>query len=193
MTLYRVVLFLHILTLLVAAGVTAVTKLAVARRGRARTLGDALEWHNTLLAAARIFPLCLVAFVVTGGYMMSVLHVSVLHTGFILAGLAAVLLLLTSGTYLGVRGAGLKKAFEGMIAANGADAPVPRMTPPPLVTVLPVVNTGIALAAAFDMVLKPISVPVALGILAGGAVLGAIAAPRAPAAARTQAAAAPQS
>jgi len=44
--LYHIVLFLHIVTLLVAAGVTAVVKLAIGRRARARTVGDVLDWHN---------------------------------------------------------------------------------------------------------------------------------------------------
>ena len=54
---YHVALFLHIVTLIVAASTTAVTKLAVARRLRARTIGEVIEWHNVLMSASKIFPI----------------------------------------------------------------------------------------------------------------------------------------
>jgi uncharacterized membrane protein len=176
---YHIVLFVHILTLLVAAGATAVTKLAAGRRVRARTVGEALDWHNILLAGAKLFPLCLLAFVVTGGYMMSVTRIPS-STGFIVAGLVGSLLLLTSGVYLATKGNALKQVLEG-IAKNGADQPAPRLLPPPLVAVLPVINTGIALSVAFDMVTKPTSIPVALSVIAVGILLGAAATMRRPA------------
>ncbi|HKH92058.1 MAG TPA: hypothetical protein VKA54_09650 [Gemmatimonadaceae bacterium] len=185
MNLYRLALFIHLLAVIVAAGVTAVTKLATGRRIRARTVADALDWHNVLTSAARLFPICLVVFVVTGGYMMSVTRVSALATGFILAGLVGVVLLLASGTYLGIKGNAFKLVLEEMVA-RGADQPAPKLAPPPLVAVLPTVNTGIALAVAFDMVMKPTSVPIALGVVAVGIVLGVLAAPKRPAAAYAQ-------
>jgi len=185
MNLYRLALFVHLLAVIVAAAVTAVTKLASGRRIRARTVAEALDWHNVLTSAARLFPICLVVFVVTGGYMMSVTRVNVWATGFILAGLLGVVLLLASGIYLGIRGKALKLALEEM-AARGADQPAPKLAPPPLVMVLPTVNTGIALAVAFDMVMKPTSVAVALGVVALGTVLGLLAAPKRPASALAQ-------
>jgi hypothetical protein len=189
MAAYHLALYIHILAVIVAAGVTAITKLAVGRRIRARTVAEALDWHNVLMSSARLFPICLAVFVLTGGYMMSVVRVSVWATGFILAGLVGVVLLLASGTYLGIRGKALKLALEE-IAAKGADQPVPRMAPPPLVMVLPMVNTGIALSVVFVMVMKTISVPVSLGVIAIGIVLGALAAPRPPKAAMARPAAA---
>jgi hypothetical protein len=190
MGIYRLALFLHILAVIVAAGVTAVTKLAAGRRMRARTVGDALEWHSLLMSSARLFPVCLVVFVLTGGYMMSVVRVSAWNTGFILAGLVGVVLLFASGTYLGIKGGALKQVLEG-IAARGADQPVPRLAPPPLVVMLPTVNTGIALAVAFVMVMKTENVAIALGVVAVGIVLGVLAAPRRPAPALGSAAALP--
>jgi hypothetical protein len=185
MNLYRLALFVHLLAVFVAAGVTAVTKLASGRRIRARTVAEALDWHNVLISAARLFPICLVVFVVTGGYMMSVVHVSVWTTGFILAGLVGVVLLFASGTYLGIKGNAFKSVLEGM-ATRGADQPAPKLVPPRFVMVLPTVNTGIALAVAFDMVMKPASVPLALSVVAVGIVLGVLAAPKRPAAAHAQ-------
>ncbi|HEV7992373.1 MAG TPA: hypothetical protein VGP25_11155 [Gemmatimonadaceae bacterium] len=183
MDLYRLTLFVHILAVVVASGVTAVTKIAVGRRIRARTVSEALDWHNVLMSSARLFPICLAVFVLTGGYMMSVTRVSPWTTGFILAGLAGVALLLASGTYLGVKGKALKVVLEG-IAATGADQPAPRVAPPALVMILPTVNSGIALAVAFLMVMKIASVPISLGVMVVGIVLGVLAAPRRPAATR---------
>jgi hypothetical protein len=184
MDLYPLAKYVHLVALFVAAGVTAVTKLAAGRRLRARTVGDALDWHNVLLSAAKLFPICLIVLAITGGYMLSVLHVSP-ASGFIVAGIVGVVWLFASGAFLGIKGGGFRRALEGM-AAKGADQPVPKMVPPAAVVLLPTLNTGVALGVALDMVAKPVSVPIALGIVAVGAVLGAFAAPKLPRAAATQ-------
>jgi hypothetical protein len=180
MDLYHIILFVHILTLIVAASVTAVTKLAVTRRARARTVGEVLEWHVVMMSAAKMFPMCLVAFVITGSYMLSVSRVSVWSTGFVVAGLVGVALLLVSGVFLGTKAKALRAMLEEM-SKKGADQPAPKLVPPPLIAALPVVNTGIALSVAFDMVTKPASVPAALSVVAIGIVLGATVGMRRPA------------
>jgi hypothetical protein len=178
---YHVAKFFHLLALIVAAAVTAITKLAAERRMRARTAGEALEWHRVLMSAARVFPLCLLVFALTGGYMLSVLRVS-MSTGFIVAGLVGIVVLFASGTFLAIKGNALKAVLE-RIAASGEDQPAPKLVPPPAVVLLPTVNTGVALAVVFDMVTKPASVTLALGVLVAGIVLGALAAPKPAAAA----------
>ena len=62
---YHFALFFHLVALIVAAGATAITKLAAGRRARARTVAEMLEWHDVLISAARVFPLCLATFVIT--------------------------------------------------------------------------------------------------------------------------------
>jgi len=176
MDLYPLAKYVHLVALFVAAGVTAVTKLAAGRRMRARTVGEALEWHSLLLSAAKLFPVCLLLLAITGGYMLSVLKVN-MSSGFIVAGVLAIVWLFASGAFLGSKGGALKRALEGM-AARGADQPVPKMAPPAAVVLLPTINTGVALAVALDMVAKPMSLPLALGIVVVGAVLGAFAAPK---------------
>jgi len=187
---YHVALFLHIMTLVVAAAATAVTRLAVGRRARARTVSEVLDWHMVLISGARVFPICLVAFVVTGGYMLSVTHVNPWSTGFVAAGLAGVVLLLASGTYLGIKAKAFRAMLEQIVEKNGPDHPAPRLAPPRLVAMLPAVNTFVALAVMFDMVMRPTSVPVAFGIVALGLVLGAVLAMRDPAPAAQRASAA---
>jgi len=188
MDLYHIVLFIHILTLIVAASVTAVTKLAAGRRMRAQTVGELLDWHNVPMSASKLFPICLAAFVITGFYMLSVNHASVWSTGFVVAGLVGVTLLLISGVFLATKGKALRQVLEEM-AKRGADQPPPKLVPPSLVAALPAINTGIALSVVFDMVTKPSSVPVALGIVAVGIAISAVGAMRRRAPATTSASA----
>src|SRR4051812_45681902 len=98
---YRLVLFVHVLSLVVAAGATAIMKLALGRRTAARTAVDALDWHNVLSKTSMAFPIVLATFVLTGGYMLGVTHLP-WSTGFIVGGLTGVGLLLLSGIVLGV-------------------------------------------------------------------------------------------
>ena len=164
---YHIALFVHLLALIVAVSATAVTKLAVGRRIRARTVGEALEWHNVLMSASRAFPICLAAFVITGSYMLSVANVHVWTTGFVVAGFVGVAWLLASGIYLSMKSKALKGVLENIAKAD-ADRPAPRLIPPRLVAALPLMNTGVALAVVFDMVTKPVSISIALSIIALG-------------------------
>jgi hypothetical protein len=177
---YHSALFVHLVTLIVAASVTAVTKLAAARRVRARTVGELQEWHGILMSAARLFPICLALFVVTGAYMLGVAHAPVWSSAYVVAGLTGVVLLLASGAFLGAKARAFRAVLADM-ARHGADRPAPQLVPPPIVAMLPAVNTGIALAVVFDMVTKPASIVVALGVIVVGVVAGAASAARRPA------------
>jgi len=171
---YHVALFLHIVTLIVAASTTAVTKLAVGRRIAARTIGEVIEWHTVLMSASKIFPICLAAFVITGSYMLSVANMHAWTTGFVVAGFVGVAWLLASGIYLSMKGRALLSVLENMAKA-GTDRPAPKLVPPPAVVLLPAVNTGVAIAVVFDMATKPASVSVALIVIAIGAVVSGVA------------------
>jgi len=177
---YRIALFLHVVTLIVAASATAVTKLAVGRRIRARSIAEALDWHNVLVSASRTFPICLASFVITGSYMVSRAGHRAWGSGFVVSGLVGVTLLLASGTYLGIKGKALKQVLENL-AKDGPDRPAPRPVPSPLVAMLPIVNTGIALGVVFDMVMKPATVPPALGVIVLGVAISVGLARRKPA------------
>lgn len=176
---YHIALFLHLLALVVAAGASAVTKLAAGRRARARTVGDMLEWHGVIAATSRLFPICIVVFLVTGSYMLAVARVHAWSSGFVVAGMLGIVMLLVSSVFLARQGIALGRALEGM-AAHGADQPAPKLTPPPVVSALPAINTAIAIAVVFVMVTKPASVPLALGIVALGVIIGAVSAARRP-------------
>ncbi|HET7374640.1 MAG TPA: hypothetical protein VFJ20_14730 [Gemmatimonadaceae bacterium] len=170
MDIYHIALFLHVVTLIVAASATAITKLAVGRRARARTVGEALDWHNVLVSTSKVFPICLASFVLTGSYMVSVVGMRGWSSGFVVAGLVGVGLLLASGTFLGIKGRALTQVLE-TVAEAGMDRPAPKLVPPPLVAALPGANTGVALGVVFDMVTKPTSIPIALTVIVIGVAL----------------------
>jgi hypothetical protein len=180
MDLYHITLFIHVVTLVVAASATAIVKLAIGRRARARTVGEVLDWHTVVMSTSKVFPICLAVFVITGSYMVSVAQLNVWSAGFIVGGLVGVVLLLVSGVFLATKGKALMQMLETS-AKQGADRPAPELVPPRLVAVLPMVNTGIVLGVVFDMVTKPASIPVALTVLAIGILIGATAALRRPA------------
>jgi hypothetical protein len=174
---YRIALFLHVITLVVAASSSAVTKLAVGRRIRARTIAEALEWHSLLVSASRVFPICLASFVITGAYMVSRAGSHAWASGFVVSGLVGVAFLLGSGTYLGIKGKGLQQVLE-KLAKDGADRPVPKLIPPRLVAMLPVLNTGVAFGVVFDMVTKPASIALGLAVLVVAAAISVASATR---------------
>jgi hypothetical protein len=177
---YHIALFIHLVTLVVAAGVTAVTKLAAGRCTRARTIGELQEWHGVLMSAARLFPLCLAVFVASGAWMLGVARAPVWASAYVVAGITGVVLLLASGAYLGAKARAVRDVIAAM-AQQGADRPAPRLAPPRLVAALPAVNTGFALAVVFDMVTKPASLAVALAIIVAGIAVGGASAMRRPA------------
>jgi hypothetical protein len=174
MDLYHIAKFVHLLTLMVAAAITAITKFAIVRRKRARTLGEVQEWHGVLASASKVFPVLLALFVITGGYMLSFGQSSGWSTPFVVAGLTGVVLMLTNGIVLAIKGQALKVFLDNLIAKNGADSPAPHLAGPPLIAALPMINLAIAISVVFDMVTKPATIPIALTVLAVGIVLGAI-------------------
>jgi hypothetical protein len=180
MDLYHIALFLHIVALVVASGATALTKLAAGRRARARTIGEVLDWHIVLMSASKVFPVVLAVFVLTGAFMLSRGQTGVWGSGFVVAGLTGVVFLFASGTFLGLKGKALGGFLE-TVAAKGTNEPVPRLIPPKSAILLPLINAGVALGVAFDMVTKPSSVLLALAIVALGAAIAAALGGRPPA------------
>ena len=83
------------------------------------------------------------------------------------------ILLLASGTYLGINGAGLKRMLDEAVARDPEAAP-PRVIPPASIRLLPATNSGLALGVAFAMTMKPASITVSLGVVVLGGVLGMI-------------------
>src|SRR6185312_5538506 len=53
----HVTLYVHIMALVVAACAATVVKLAIGRLKRARTVAEALDWHNVMTSTSKLFPI----------------------------------------------------------------------------------------------------------------------------------------
>src|ERR1041385_5794300 len=104
---YHIALFFHVLALVGAAGATAIIKLSLVRRARARTVGEMLEWHTILMKISVLFPISLAVFVLSGGYMVGKAHIA-WSTGFVVAGLGGV-----GGLFVAGRGHGARRYRQG--------------------------------------------------------------------------------
>ena len=67
---YELVLFVHILALFVAFGVTGTMWLALARMRTARVCGEALPWLALGKTAGIVFPAVLLTLLATGAYLV---------------------------------------------------------------------------------------------------------------------------
>ena len=105
------------------------------------------------MSTSKAFPICLAAFVLTGVDKTQPYDGQLWSTGFVVAGLVGAVFLLVSGVFLGAKGKALNRAPRDGEKQRGQ--PAPRLVPPRLVAALPIINIGIALSVAFDMVTKP--------------------------------------
>ena len=163
MTGFHIALFIHLLALFAAFGASTVVHVATVKIRRARTGGEALEWLGIAHALSPVFPAALAVLVGTGAWMLH--RGGSWSAGFVLAGLAGVVLLFVSGA-----------AFEGMRAKKLAAALAARPDDPPiddpLLSLISWANTGIAVGVTFGMVARP-STGAAFAALVAGLVAGA--------------------
>jgi len=171
---YHVALFVHFFALFMAVAAFSRVGFFAVRRAKASTVRDVLEWHLLLMKAAKIFPVAIVLLVLTGSYMVTA-SAQTWSAGFVNAGLAGVVLLLSSGIVLTVKGRVLAKLLQQRIAAGEGDHP-PALRPDVVAATLLHTNFAIVLAVMFDMTLKPTAAD-ALGVLAlaiGVSVVGSV-------------------
>jgi hypothetical protein len=166
---YEIALFVHLLALLAATAASAIIKLAGSRRMAARTLRESMEWGALMGATSRVFPIAVLTLVATGSYM-SASHWGWRH-GWIEAGFVGSFALLASGAFLGRREA--VAASESVRRLQDARHELPNDgAPDRLTAVLSEANTGVALAIACVMTIKP-GLGASLATLAVGAAAGA--------------------
>lgn len=150
---YDVALFVHLLALFVAFGVTGMLWFALARIRSARICGEALQWLAVGKTAGMVFPVVLLTLLATGAYMV---HDSwTWTTPWIDAGLAGVVFLGIVGDR--VEGGQAKKIAQ--VLASDPGAPIEGRAAAALRNPgfwsAAIVNPLIATAVAFDMVNKP--------------------------------------
>jgi hypothetical protein len=169
---YQIALFLHLVALFAAFGASTVVHVAMGRIRSARSGGAALEWLGVAHSLSRVFPIALAALVGTGAWM---LHSSwSWSAGFVDAGLTGVVLLFVSGAAIESTRAGALAAALAAAPHEPFSAETAARTRDPLWWCASWSNSGIAVAVAFVMVVKPSPAAsfaaLAVGIAAGCAV-----------------------
>ena len=167
---YHVALFLHFCALISAIAATSVIHIGTVRRDRARTLAEALEWHNTAMATSKTFPIAVATLVLSGSYMLR--GSALWSSGFVVAGLTGVGMLLLLGMVLSIKGRAMKQRIEQAIRDEGPSQ-APTIPRDPVVGILQNIPVGIVLAVMFDMTTKP-SVGSSLGVIGLGVAVGAV-------------------
>ena len=171
---YHVVLFVHLLTLIVAAAISSLVHFAMTRRNAATTGLEALQWHGLGGKVSRFFPVLLILFFATGGFMAG--KVWTWQAGFVEAGSIGAILLFVNGITMAVK----SKALVPLLLEVGNkpldDATRARVYDP-IMNTLPWVNHMIAISVALVMTLKP-TLTESLGVLLAGIAIGLVLAAR---------------
>lgn len=150
---YTVALFVHLLALFVAFGVSGALWFALARIRSARVCGEALQWLAVGKTAGKVFPVVLLTLLGTGAYMV---HDSwTWSTPWVDAGLAGLV-------FLGIVGdrveGGQARKIAQILAADPV-APIAEHTAAalrnPWFWSAAITNPLVAVAVAFDMADKP--------------------------------------
>jgi hypothetical protein len=166
---YTVALYVHLLALLAAVGASTVVHTALLKVRTAPGRDAALQWLGLAHGFARVFPVALAALVASGAWLV---HSSwSWDAGFVLAGLAGVVLLFVSGAVIE---GGRARKLAGELAACPAGVPVAAAVPlarDALLWAASWGNTGIALGVVFAMTAKS-SAPAAFAALAIGLAAG---------------------
>ena len=150
---YHVVLYLHLLSLLLAFVAAGIVSACLFGLRRARTLAEAGPWGMLAGKIARAFPVAILGLFVTGAYMTS--DVWSWSTGWIAVSIGGLALIALQGPLLAEP---RKKALQQALVANG---PGPlgdearRMTRDPVLWMVAFSNPAIALGVVWSMTQKP--------------------------------------
>jgi hypothetical protein len=156
MHVYPVVLFVHVLSVLLAAGASAVLALAQLQMRRVETLGQVARWAIAAKQTAHAFPFAVAGLVGSGSYLV--------QAGWrwsdpwVLGGIAGLATIVVLGEGLdGRRGRALGRAVGAALA--GGDGPaggeVARLLGDPLGKVIGIAPVTLMLGVVFVMVTKP--------------------------------------
>jgi len=180
MTTYSVVLFIHLLSLLIAAGAAAVVTLANVQMRRAETLGQVARWGMAAKNTAKAFPVAIVGLVGSGIYMVQTEWSW--SDPWVIGALVGLGMIIVFGEGLEARrGRALGRAL-GEAIATGGDGPVDgepaRLLEDNLGKAIPAAPTLLMLGVVFIMVTKPgtagtiiaLAVALALSVPVGRAV-----------------------
>jgi hypothetical protein len=170
---YHVVLYLHLLSLLLAIGAAGIIGACLFGLRSAQTLGEAGPWGMLAGKTGRVFPVAIVGLFVTGAYMTA--DVWSWSTGWIAVSIGGLALIALQGPLLAEP---RKKALQHALIANG---PGPlgqearKMTRDPILWIVAFSNPAIALGVVWSMTQKPGTAGAIAGIVVAYAVGAAVA------------------
>ena len=150
---YHVVLYLHLLSLLLAIAAAGIVGACLFGLRRAQTLAEAAPWGMLAGKTGRAFPLAILGLFATGAYMTS--DVWSWSTDWIVVSIVGLALIALQGPVLAEP---RKKALQRALIDNG---PGPlgdearRMTRDPILWIVAYTNPAIALGVVWNMTQKP--------------------------------------
>jgi hypothetical protein len=150
---YRVVLYIHLLSLFVGVGAGAVLVVCLTKLRAATTLAEAVPWGQVAGKTGRFFPLAIVGLVGSGAYLTTDLWTW--STGWIDVALAGVAVVALQGPLLGERTA---KKLERALHGNGPGRlgeHARRLARHPYLWLAELSNFGIVFAIVWNMTEKP--------------------------------------
>jgi hypothetical protein len=170
---YRVVLFLHLLSLFVGIGAGAVLSVCLFRLKAARTLEEAVPFGMLAGKTERAFPVAILGLFASGAYMTS--DVWTWGTGWIVVSICGLGLISLQGPLVGGR---TGKLLEHALQANGPGPlgeEAKRMTRHPGLWVTEFSNLCVVFGIVWNMTQKPGTAGAIAAVVVGYAV-GAVAA-----------------
>jgi len=150
---YHVVLYLHLLSLLLAIAAAGIVGACLFGLRGAQTLAEAGPWGMLAGKTGRVFPVAILGLFATGAYMTS--DVWSWSTDWIVVSIVGLALIAVQGPVLAEP---RKKALQQALRANG---PGPlgeearRMTRDPILWMVAFTNPAIALGVVWNMTQKP--------------------------------------
>lgn len=172
MSIYTVVLFVHISALLVAIATSALIHFAESHMLSARTIGELRQWSMVITRLAKVFPLALLTLVASGAYMVS--SAWAWDTGWIDAALVGVVLLFAGGVFLDNRGKALGRTLSGD-PRDPVSAASMHLLRNPITRSVSYATTALSTGIVFVMVNKPPLIGAILTLVIG-VTIGVIAA-----------------
>lgn len=167
---YHIALVIHFFALMSASGASALVHFAETRFERAEKPAEALQWLKMTGNVAKIFPMAVITLFLTGAYMTAAFGAWTWGTGFVQAGVTAVVLLMASGATVGGRMRKVGMAI-GALMQRGCTRQELVACHDPVASALIWMNTALALSVVIVMTLKPTPV-VAFSILLVGSCTG---------------------
>jgi hypothetical protein len=150
---YHIALYIHLLALVGAACASSLVHFAEARRGRATTPGEALEWHRLVGVTSRTFPIVIVLLLATGAYMVSAAGNTLWAAGWVKTGVTVAVLLFVVGGVIGGRAKRMSVALAQIASTDPAASEFPKDDR--VIHALSWLNSGMAVGVVGAMAIKP--------------------------------------